>query len=142
MLSQGGNPLHGVKRPRIETNEGKTPALCDDQAKLLLSAADGWTLKGTRERAILAVLLYHGLSREEALQLQTGDLQERRGIKHLKVKGKGGKPAIYRCTRLRPSVFTITWNGTINASPGMASCFARFLEPPPAPVATRTGFIQ
>lgn len=26
----GGNPVHGVKRPRVETNEGKTPALGDD----------------------------------------------------------------------------------------------------------------
>lgn len=25
----GGNPVHGVKRPKIETNEGKTPALGD-----------------------------------------------------------------------------------------------------------------
>ena len=87
----GGNPVHGVKRPRIETNEGKTPALGDDQAKLLLTAPDGWTLKGVRDRAILAVLLYHGLRREEAAQLMTVDLQERRGIKHLQVKGKGGK---------------------------------------------------
>lgn len=87
----GGNPVHGVKRPRVETNEGKTPALGDDQAKLLLTAPDGWTLKGLRDRAILAVLLYHGLRREEAAQLMTGDLQERRGIKHLQVKGKGGK---------------------------------------------------
>lgn len=87
----GGNPVHGVKRPRIEFSEGKTPALGDDQAKLLLTAPDNWTLKGVRDRAILAVLLYHGLRREEAAQLMTGDLQERRGIKHLKVKGKGGK---------------------------------------------------
>ncbi|WP_313283448.1 tyrosine-type recombinase/integrase [Pseudomonas sp.] len=87
----GGNPVHGVKRPRIETNEGKTPALGDDQAKLLLPAPDGWTLKGMRDRAILAVLLYHGLRREEAAKLMTGDLQDRRGIKHLQVRGKGGK---------------------------------------------------
>ncbi|MFL1420217.1 tyrosine-type recombinase/integrase [Pseudomonas fildesensis] len=87
----GGNPVHGVKRPRIETNEGKTPALGDDQAKLLLTAPDGWTLKGIRDRAILAVLLYHGLRREEASQLMTADLQDRRGIKHLQVRGKGGK---------------------------------------------------
>jgi site-specific recombinase XerC len=33
----GGNPVHGVKPPRVESNEGKTPALDDDQAKLLLS---------------------------------------------------------------------------------------------------------
>ncbi|MCH5633815.1 tyrosine-type recombinase/integrase [Pseudomonas syringae pv. syringae] len=87
----GGNPVHGVKRPRIETNEGKTPALGDNQAKLLLTAPDSWTLKGIRDRAILAVLLYHGLRREEAAQLMTGDLQDRRGIKHLQVRGKGGK---------------------------------------------------
>ncbi len=87
----GGNPVHGVKRPRVESNEGKTPALGDDQAKSLLTAPDGWTLKGIRDRAILAVLLYHGLRREEAAQLMTNDLQDRRGIKHLKVRGKGGK---------------------------------------------------
>lgn len=87
----GGNPVHGVKRPRVESNEGKTPALGDDQAKLLLTVPDSWTLKGIRDRAILAVLLYHGLRREEAAKLMTGDLQERRGIKHLQVKGKGGK---------------------------------------------------
>jgi site-specific recombinase XerD len=87
----GGNPVHGVKRPKLESNEGKTPALGDDQAKSLLTAPDGWTLKGIRDRAILAVLLYHGLRREEAAQLMTNDLQDRRGIKHLKVRGKGGK---------------------------------------------------
>ncbi|WP_278405962.1 tyrosine-type recombinase/integrase [Pseudomonas rhodesiae] len=87
----GGNPVHGVKRPRIETNEGKTPALGDHQAKALLDAPDPDTLKGRRDRAILAVLLYHGLRRDEAAQLQVADLQERRGIKHLQVRGKGGK---------------------------------------------------
>ncbi|RMT74536.1 Site-specific recombinase, phage integrase family [Pseudomonas savastanoi pv. nerii] len=87
----GGNPVHGVKRPRIETNEGKTPALGDHQAKQLLEAPDTETLKGLRDRAILAVLLYHGLRREEAAQLTTGDLQERRGIKHLRGHGKGSK---------------------------------------------------
>lgn len=87
----GGNPVHGVKRPRIESNEGKTPALGDHQAKALLEAPPPDTLKGQRDRAVLAVLLYHGLRREEAAQLQTGDLQERRGIKHLRVHGKGGK---------------------------------------------------
>lgn len=87
----GGNPVHGVKRPKVESNEGKTPALGDNQAKSLLTAPDGWTLKGIRDRAILAVLLYHGLRREEAAQLMTNDLQDRRGIKHLQVRGKGGK---------------------------------------------------
>lgn len=87
----GGNPVHGVKRPRIETNEGKTPALGDHQAKALLEAPDPATLQGQRDRAVLAVLLYHGLRREEAARLTIQDMQERRGIKHLRVHGKGGK---------------------------------------------------
>ena len=87
----GGNPVHGVKRPRIESNEGKTPALGDHQAKALLDAPDGGTLKGLRDRAVLAVLLYHGLRREEAAQLTVSDILERRGIKHFLVHGKGGK---------------------------------------------------
>ncbi|WP_147474626.1 tyrosine-type recombinase/integrase, partial [Pseudomonas savastanoi] len=65
--------------------------LGDHQAKQLLEAPDTETLKGLRDRAILAVLLYHGLRREEAAQLHTQDLQERRGIKHLRVHGKGSK---------------------------------------------------
>jgi len=87
----GGNPVHGVKRPKIETSEGKTPALGDHQAKALLDAPDPATIKGLRDRAILAVLLYHGLRREEAARLTVQDILERRGIKHLRVHGKGGK---------------------------------------------------
>lgn len=87
----GGNPVHGVKRPKIETTEGKTPALADHQAKALLEAPDPSTTKGLRDRAILAVLLYHGLRREEAARLTVQDILERRGIKHLRVHGKGGK---------------------------------------------------
>lgn len=87
----GGNPVNGVKRPRIESNEGKTPALGDHQAKALLDAPDPATLQGLRDRAVLAVLLYLGLRREEAARLTNQDIQERRGIKHLRVHGKGGK---------------------------------------------------
>lgn len=87
----GGNPVHGVKRPKIETNEGKTPALGDHQAKALLDAPDPASLQGLRDRAVLAVLLYHGLRREEAARLSVQDMQERRGIKHLRIHGKGGK---------------------------------------------------
>ena len=87
----GGNPVHGVKRPKIETNEGKTPALGDHQAKALLEAPDPTTLQGLRDRAVLAVLLYHGLRREEAARLYVQDMQERRGIKHLRIHGKGRK---------------------------------------------------
>ena len=85
------NPLRGVKRPSSDTNEGKTPAIGDGQARALLNAPSADTLKGKRDRAILAVLLYHGLRRAELCALKVGDLEDRRGIKHLRVHGKGSK---------------------------------------------------
>jgi len=86
------NPMMGVGRPAVENpNEGKTPALSDAQAKALLEAPSPDTLKGKRDSAILATFLYHGLRREELTALRLCDLQQRRGIVHLCVKGKGGK---------------------------------------------------
>ena len=85
------NPVKGVKRPPVESYEGKTPALGDRQARALLEAPDAVSLKGKRDRAILATLLYHALRREELCKLSVKDLQERRGVVHLKVSGKGSK---------------------------------------------------
>ncbi len=85
------NPVKGVKRPRVESNEGKTPALSDAQARQLLAAPDVTTLKGKRDRAILAVLLYHGLRRAELCALSRRDIEQRRGVNHLRVEGKGAK---------------------------------------------------
>jgi integrase/recombinase XerD len=67
------NPVKGVKRPAEGANEGKTPALSDAQAKRLLDAPDGATLKGKRDCAILAVLLYHALRRDELCKLHVKD---------------------------------------------------------------------
>jgi site-specific recombinase XerD len=86
------NPVRGVKRPVPETTEGKTPALGDHQARKLLAAPAGDTLKAKRDRAILATLLYHALRRDELCKLKVRDYrQERRGVRHLKVSGKRGK---------------------------------------------------
>jgi site-specific recombinase XerD len=86
------NPVKGVKRPKNESEEGKTPALGDHQARKLLVAPDEESLKGIRDRAILATLLYHALRREELCKLKVKDFKhERRGVAHLKVSGKGEK---------------------------------------------------
>ena len=50
------NPVKGVKRPPVESYEGKTPALGDHQARQLLDAPDSASLKGKRDRAMLATL--------------------------------------------------------------------------------------
>lgn len=68
------NPVAGVKRPRSNNNEGSTPALCDLEASELLVFPDETTLKGKRDRAILATLLYHGIRREEVSTLNVKDI--------------------------------------------------------------------
>jgi site-specific recombinase XerD len=85
------NPVRGVKRPPSMNREGATPALGDDQALRLLEAPPAGTLKGKRDRAMLAVLLYHGIRREELCKLKVGDIQSRQGVWHLRIEGKREK---------------------------------------------------
>ncbi len=92
------NPVKGVKRPRAESGEGKTPALGDHQARDLLvapgkdTASGKETVKQKRDRAILSTLLFHALRREELCKLKVKDFrQARRGVLHLNVSGKGEK---------------------------------------------------
>jgi integrase/recombinase XerD len=86
-----GNPVDGVKRPAANGNEGSTPALGGRQARKLLEAPPADTLKGVRDRAILATLLYHGIRREELCGLRVKDLHSREGVVHFRIKGKREK---------------------------------------------------
>ncbi len=86
-----GNPVDGVKRPIANGNEGSTPALGDAQARRLLDAPPEDTLKGLRDRAILATLLYHGIRREELCKIRVRDLQSRQGVMHFRIEGKRDK---------------------------------------------------
>jgi integrase/recombinase XerD len=86
-----GNPVDGVKRPMANGNEGSTPALGDLQARRLLEAPRADTLKGVRDRAILAALLYHGIRREELCGLRVKDLHSRQGVMHVRIHGKRAK---------------------------------------------------
>jgi integrase/recombinase XerD len=86
-----GNPVDGVKRPAARGSRGSTPALGDAQARRLLEAPPPDTLKGIRDRAILATLLYHGIRREELCLLAIGDMQTHQGVMHLRIQGKRDK---------------------------------------------------
>jgi len=86
-----GNPVDGVKRPASSCREGTTPALGDEQAGRLLDAPPCDTLKGVRDRAILATLLYHGIRREELCGLSVSDMQSRLGVMHFRIEGKRDK---------------------------------------------------
>src|SRR6201981_1961298 len=72
-------------------NEASTPPLGDAQAGKLLEAPPSDTLKGVRDRAILATLLYHGIRREELCGLRVRDMQSRQGVMHFRIKGKRDK---------------------------------------------------
>jgi site-specific recombinase XerD len=85
------NPVKGVARPKVGTHEGKTPAVSDVQVRRLLVAPEGGSLKAVRDRAILSILFYHALRREELCRLRIKDIHERRGVKHLRIYGKGEK---------------------------------------------------
>jgi len=85
------NPVKGVKRPKSNSNEGTTPAIGDAEARALLDKPDADTVKGKRDRAILATLLYHGIRREELCTLRVKDLENRQGVAYLRIFGKGSK---------------------------------------------------
>ena len=87
-----GNPVDGVKRPMANNNEGQHA--CPGRRsgpKRLLEAPAPDTLKGVRDRAILATLLYHGIRREELCLLRLRDMQSRQGVMHFRIKGKRDK---------------------------------------------------
>ncbi|MCA8090093.1 tyrosine-type recombinase/integrase [Burkholderia anthina] len=65
--------------------------LGDHQARRLLDEPDQETLKGKRDRALLAVQFYHGLRREELYLLTARDIHDQRGVPHLRIHGKGNR---------------------------------------------------
>jgi integrase/recombinase XerD len=85
------NPVDGVQRPQSNRREGTTPALSDEQARALLAAPQGESVKAKRDRAILATLAYHGMRREELCKLRVKDVQQRDGVVQFRIEGKGEK---------------------------------------------------
>jgi site-specific recombinase XerD len=72
------NPIKGVARPKVESGEGKTPAIGDHQARKLLVAPVDDGLGGKRDRAMLSTLLFHALRREELCKLKVRDARHAR----------------------------------------------------------------
>lgn len=82
------NPVEGIERPDVRTDARPAPVLTGRQARRLLDAPPADTLKGLRDRAVLAVLLYHGLTRQELCRLSTGDFIRSGGEPVLRVAGR------------------------------------------------------
>lgn len=90
------NPAQGVQRPKVTMLERRTLALSTEQARALLEAPPAETLKGKRDRAMLATLLYHGIRREELCKFTVRDLQRRDGLLHLRIEATGTRSAMCR----------------------------------------------
>lgn len=74
-LATGIGSTRGVKQQGTRAGNW----LMRDQANALLNAPDPTSLKGKRDRAILALLVGCGLRRAELLRLAVGDIQQREG---------------------------------------------------------------
>ena len=88
------NPVRGVERPGDGEGRHAAPVLTGDQARRLLDAPPEGTVKGLRDRAILAVMLCQGLTRKELCSLSVGDLVSMDGRPCLKIAGNRGRMRI------------------------------------------------
>ena len=82
------NIVEGLKGWR-ETREHRRGYLNPDEMRTLLNAVDTSTLRGKRDKAILAVMLTGGLRTIEVSRLRVGDVIHKGGVCYLSVIGKG-----------------------------------------------------
>jgi integrase/recombinase XerD len=85
------NPVAEIERPAINRREGSTLAFSKADARKLLDRPDEKTLKGLRDRAILAVGMQVGLRRAEIASLTVEDLHQNRRYDSLRITRKGGR---------------------------------------------------
>ena len=86
-LATGIDNIRGEKQQGVRAGNW----LMKDQANALLNAPDPTTLKGKRDRALLALLIGCGLRRAELLALEVDQIQQREGrwvVPDLVGKGK------------------------------------------------------
>ena len=74
-LASGVTRVKGVKSAGVRTGNWLTK----DQAEFLINSTDKTTLKGLRDRAILAVMIGGGLRRSEVAKLTFDHIQQREG---------------------------------------------------------------
>lgn len=78
-----------VRAPRVPTEDLAGRAVGDAELAAMFAVCDGATLRGRRDRALLALLFGGGLRRREAARLRIEDVDAERG--ELRVQGKGRK---------------------------------------------------
>jgi site-specific recombinase XerD len=85
------NPVHDIKRPRVNRRQGTTRAFSAKEARKILDAPSATTTLGLRDRAILSVGLQAGPRRSEIAGLKVRDYHTNAGYKSLHFIRKGGE---------------------------------------------------
>lgn len=77
-----------IKAPKV-SRDGRTPGLSAKEARALLDAPHPNTLRGIRDRAILAVFLYTGCRRSALVNIRIGHLLHEQGVHYILLHEKG-----------------------------------------------------
>lgn len=81
-----------------QSQESELQGLSDQEAREILEKPNRNSRSGSLHWAVLHVLLYLGLRKGELIGLKMGDLGEERGVKVIKVRGKGHRVRILPIT--------------------------------------------
>lgn len=81
-----------------QTQESNLKGLSDEEARRILDKPNRNSKSGAMHAAVLHVLLHLGLRKGELIGLKVGDLDEERGVRVIKVRGKGHRVRILPIT--------------------------------------------
>ena len=85
------NPAQSVRGPQLFVSRGRTPTLTSDETKRLLGSIEQDTIKGLRDRALIATMIYSFSRVSAALKLRIGDYVPRGKRWWISTNEKGGK---------------------------------------------------
>ena len=94
------NPATSVKAPRQVHRRGLTPVLLPEEARAILDAIDVTTLKGLRDRALIATMTYTFARISATLALRVSDYQTRGRRAWIRLLEKGGQTIDLPCHHL------------------------------------------
>ncbi|MBC7751811.1 MAG: tyrosine-type recombinase/integrase [Candidatus Saccharibacteria bacterium] len=94
------NPATSVKAPKQVNRHGLTPVLLPEEARAILDMIDISTIKGLRDRALIATMAYTFARISATLALKVGDYQTRGRRAWLRFVEKGGQTIDLPCHHL------------------------------------------
>jgi site-specific recombinase XerD len=97
------NPCDGVKRPPSKTTR-ELLGFSDPEVVKILSTFDEESLRGLKEKAVVAFLFYTGVRVSEAIAVRVSDLSNVDGIHVVRILGKGEK---VRVLPVNPKLYAI-----------------------------------